>query len=32
MLVDQVDEVDATLFAEQRLNDVIIKAQQHLLN
>ena len=27
-----IDQVDATLFAEQRLNNVVIKVQQHLLN
>ena len=26
------DQVDATLFAEQHLNNVVIKVQQHLLN
>ena len=28
----KIDQVDATLFAEQRLNNVVIKVQQHLLN
>ena len=28
----KIDQVDATLFVEQRLNNVIIKVQQHLLN
>ena len=26
------DQVDAKLFAEQRLNNIVIKVQQHLLN
>ena len=28
----KIDQVDATLFVEQRLNNVVIKVQQHLLN
>ena len=28
----KIHQVDATLFAEQRLNNVVIKVQQHLLN
>ena len=28
----KIDQVDATLFAEQCLNNVVIKVQQHLLN
>ena len=28
----KIDQVDTTLFAEQRLNNVVIKVQQHLLN
>ena len=28
----KIDQVGATLFAEQRLNNVVIKVQQHLLN
>ena len=28
----KIDQVDATLFVEQRLNDVVIKVQQHLLD
>ena len=27
----KIDQVDATLFVEQRLNNVVIKVQQHLL-
>ena len=28
----KIDQVDATLFIEQRLNNVVIKVQQLLLN
>ena len=28
----KIDQVDATLFTKQRLNNVVIKVQQHLLN
>ena len=28
----KIEQVDATLFVEQRLNNVVIKVQQHLLN
>ena len=28
----KIHQVDATLFVEQRLNNVVIKVQQHLLN
>ena len=28
----KIDQVDATLFVEQRLNNVVTKIQQHLLN
>ena len=28
----KIDQVDSTLFVEQRLNNVVIKVQQHLLN
>ena len=28
----KIDQVDAKLFVEQRLNNVVIKVQQHLLN
>ena len=28
----KIDQVDATLFVEQRLNNVVIKVRQHLLN
>ena len=28
----KVDQVDATLFVEQRLNNVVVKVQQHLFN
>ena len=28
----KIDQVDAMLFAEQRLNNVVIKVQQHLFN
>lgn len=28
----EIDPVDATLFAEQRLNNIVIKIQRHLLN
>ena len=28
----KIDQVDATLFVEQRLNNVVIKVRQYLLN
>ena len=28
----KIDQVDATLFAEQRLKNIVIKVQQYLLN
>ena len=28
----KIHQVDATLFVEQRLNNVVIKVQQHFLN
>ena len=28
----KIDQVDAMLLAEQRLNNVVIKVQQHLFN
>ena len=28
----KIDQGDAMLFVEQRLNNVVIKVQQHLLN